>query len=179
MTYNQSSEQAQLYSVVLPDGAPIKLNGPLAADESVGDFDFSPDDSYVAFTIYSGEYENAILYRADPLSGDRQLLVDPAAGGVSDFLFTPDSARLVYSVYEDDYSLREIWVVAATGGAPAKVNGPLVAGGGVDRYNISPDGQRVVYTADQEIDQVDELYAATIPDEPAAEIAVYLPVAIR
>ena len=80
---------------------------------------------------------------------------------------------------QDEYTHRELWVVAAAGGAAARVNGPMVAGGGVERYDLSPDGQRVVYSADQEIDQVDELYAATLPDEPAAEMAVYLPVAMR
>lgn len=46
---------------------------------------------------------------------------------------------------------------------PVKLNGPLVAGGQVTFiYVISPDSSRVVYVADQETDEQEELYVASI-----------------
>ena len=46
---------------------------------------------------------------------------------------------------------------------PFKLNGPLVAGGSVYvLFQISPDSDRVVYNADQDTDNVFELFASRI-----------------
>jgi dipeptidyl aminopeptidase/acylaminoacyl peptidase len=42
--------------------------------------------------------------------------------------------------------------------AAVKLNPPPVAGGQVSHFRISPSGGRVVYVADQEVDEVRELY---------------------
>ena len=57
----------------------------------------------------------------------------------------------------------------------------MVEGGAIDNFNLSPDDSRVVYEADQDVDEVEELYAATIPElpEPEPEFGLYLPVALR
>jgi Tol biopolymer transport system component len=194
LVYDESDEQAQLYSVALPDGEPVKLNDPLAADESVGYAEFSPDGSYVLY--YQGNFgivsrfdsadvaSGSRIYRVNPDgSGDPQLIIGEEMGNVADFRITPDSSRIVFAAFEGDvdFSERELYAVAATGGTPAKLNGPLVEGGGIDSFQLSPDSSRVVYWADQEINEVVELYAAAIPTEPEPEPgeSVYLPVAIR
>ena len=43
-----------------------------------------------------------------------------------------------------------------------KLNGPLVSGGDVDEFRVSPDSSRVVYRADQDTDNVDELYSVPL-----------------
>jgi hypothetical protein len=52
----------------------------------------------------------------------------------------------------------------------------LVEGGSIHRYNISPDDSRVVYEADQDIDEVEELYAVTLPE---LEWKLFLPLISR
>ena len=47
---------------------------------------------------------------------------------------------------------------------PTKLNGVLVPGGGVEAFDIGPDGAAVVYLADQEIDQMFELFATGLTD---------------
>ena len=64
-------------------------------------------------------------------------------------------------------------------GVAVKLNGPLVAGGGIQRFSVSPDGSRVVYQADQDADEVEELYGATLPEGPATEMKLFLPVSLR
>ncbi len=47
--------------------------------------------------------------------------------------------------------------------APAtKLNMPLPAGGSVVEFRITPDGSRVVYRADQDVDNVFELYSVPV-----------------
>ena len=40
-----------------------------------------------------------------------------------------------------------------------KLNSALPPGGDVDRFQFSPDGSRVLYLAEQDTDEVDELYS--------------------
>jgi hypothetical protein len=41
---------------------------------------------------------------------------------------------------------------------------PLAEGRFINSFKISPDDSRVVYIADQDLEQVVELYATTLPD---------------
>ncbi|MEM6572969.1 MAG: hypothetical protein AAF736_01770, partial [Pseudomonadota bacterium] len=47
-------------------------------------------------------------------------------------------------------------------GGPVRLNGLLVEGGDIRSSTISPDGAAVVYVADQDIDEVFELYSVSI-----------------
>ena len=56
-----------------------------------------------------------------------------------------------------------VYSVPVDGGAPqVRLNGALAPGGEVDDIDISPAGNRVVYTADQDTDEVIELYSVLI-----------------
>src|SRR5262245_3739087 len=55
-------------------------------------------------------------------------------------------------------------------GAPLRLNPPLVAGGAVQQFRLSPDAQRVVYLADQETDEVFELYSVPTGGGPATKL---------
>jgi len=58
------------------------------------------------------------------------------------------------------------------GAAPTKLNGTLVSGGDVSvNPRTSPDSSRVVYQADQDADEVFELYSNTLDDTPEEGIA--------
>ena len=58
------------------------------------------------------------------------------------------------------------------GGAGVKLNGLLPAGGNVDYsgFAISPDSARVVYSADQQTDEVYELFSVPIGGGPVTKL---------
>jgi len=91
-----------------------------------------------------------------------------AAGGDvnSDFLISPDSSRVVYWADQQVDDIYELYSVPLAGphSAGVKLNGALVAGGNIfcEGYQISPDSSRVVYLADQQTDEVFELYSVPL-----------------
>ncbi len=87
-----------------------------------------------------------------------------AGGTVSFFHISPDSSRVVYLADQDTDNVSELYSVPLTGGLPTKLNGALVTGGDVQccNFSISADSARVAYLADQDTDNVTELYSVPI-----------------
>ena len=172
-----TDEVFELFSVPAGGGVPVKLNGPLAAggDVGTGGFKFSPDSSrvlYVADQITVGLTE---LFSVASTGGTPVKLNGPlTAGGLSGTAeFSPDGSRVLYLGNQVDSGLG-LYLVPSAGGTtvhhtsgatPVRVSGPLVAGGsflspGGSRF--SPDGSVIVYTADQDTDDVFEIYARIV-----------------
>jgi hypothetical protein len=63
----------------------------------------------------------------------------------------------------------ELYAVPIVGGLVEKLNGSLVSGGDVTEWRISPDSRRVVYRADQDADEVFELYSVDLVDGIAGD----------
>jgi len=55
-------------------------------------------------------------------------------------------------------------------GAPYQISGDMVTFGDVGVFQISADGQRVIYRADQDQDDVFELYSVSIAGGSAVKI---------
>ncbi len=78
------------------------------------------------------------------------------------------SADVLWVVYTADQDTDEVFEVYSRSidgaGAPTKLNAPMVAGGDVtfSVVRVSPDATRVVYRADQDTDEVYEVYSRTI-----------------
>jgi Tol biopolymer transport system component len=89
-------------------------------------------------------------------------------GNVDDYLFSPDSQRVVYVADQGKDEVWELYSAPMDGSSAAvKLNADLTENG--DIYNapwaavkISPDSQRVIYIADQDSDEVWELYSVPI-----------------
>ena len=62
-------------------------------------------------------------------------------------------------------------IPAAVRGTTMKLNPPLVNGGNVTSSRISPDGTRVVYRADQDTDEVFELYSVPLAGGPSTKLS--------
>jgi Tol biopolymer transport system component len=98
-------------------------------------------------------------------------------GDVVEFQLAPDGTRLVYRADQDVDGVFELYGVSLDGGTPVRLNGALVAGGSVGRdfehaFRISPDGSRVVYMADEEQDDVLELFSAPLDGSgPAVKLS--------
>src|SRR5262245_11928028 len=95
-----------------------------------------------------------------------------SGGDVAEFQVAPDGSRVVYRADQDVDGVFELFSVSIDGGAAIKLNAPLGAGGSVGldfihNFRISPDGSRVVYWADQEEDEVFELFSVPIDGSQA------------
>src|SRR5262249_54233631 len=82
-----------------------------------------------------------------------------------------DGTHVVYVADQLTDGVPELFCAPIDGSTPAaRVSGPMVAGGGVrvdsscrPPFAITPDGTQVVYVADQDTDDVFELYRAPLP----------------
>jgi Tol biopolymer transport system component len=175
----QTDGVLELYSVPLagPAGAGVKLNGALVAGGDVNYFQISPDSSRVIYQADQQTDEVWELYSlplAGPAGAGVKLNGALAAGGDvdDDFQVSPDSSRVIYLADQQTDEVYELYSVPLAGPASAgvKLNGVLVAGGDVWDFEISPDSSRVVYWADQETDEVVELYSIPLTGPAAARV---------
>ncbi len=95
-----------------------------------------------------------------------------AGGDVAEFRISPDGSRAVYRADQEIDGVHELFSVSTDGGPSRKLNGALAPGGqvGLDfvhSFRISPDGSRVIYWADQEVDELFELFSAPIDGSQA------------
>lgn len=112
----------------------------------------------------------ALLAWPAPLFAAQGFRLSPAlvsGGDVVEFQVAPDGSRVVYRADQDVDGAFELFSVALEGGPPVRLNAPLAAGGSVGQdfvhaLRISPDGSRVVYWADQDADEVFELFSVPL-----------------
>ena len=160
-------------SEVVRVSGPMQINGGLA-DAYTG-WAFSPDGG-------------AVVYVADPRERDRfELFATPSRGGlpmrvsgdlVRDgdvlrlFTISPDSRWVVYAADQSTDEVLELYRVPTLGGVPVKLSGTMTPGGSVcpSCTRISPDSRRVVYAADQDTDDMLELYSVSI--EGGAQVKI-------
>ena len=176
----------ELYSVPIagPADDGVKLNRPLPSGAyglAIG-FEISPDSSRVVYHADQDTVRVLELYSvpiAGPSSSGVKLngpLVDGGQVLMYGFQISPDSSKVVYRADQETDNVDELYSVPTTGPASdgVRLNDPLVAGGDVYfDYQISPDSSQVVYQADQDTDDVVELYVAGV------EHFVYLPLVLR
>jgi Tol biopolymer transport system component len=178
----QTNEVYELYSVPItgPALAGVKLNGAMVAGGGVSwaDFAVSPDSQYVVYRADQQIRDVAELYSVPimgPAGAGVKLNGSLVAGGdvSSRLLISPDSGRVIYSADQEVDEVYELYSVPITGpaGAGAKLNGPLPFGGDVlPEFLISVDSARVVYVADQQVDEVYELYSVPVAGPAGAGI---------
>ena len=129
----------------------------------VNSFQISPDGRYAVYladqdTDGVNELYSVLLGGGSPV---RLNPILPSGRNVTSFQISPDSSRVVYQANQETATVFELYSVPLGGPAAAgiKLNGALVAGGNVCLdFQISPDSGRVIYRADQETDEVFELF---------------------
>lgn len=141
------------------------LLSPLVSGAGILAAALSPDGSRIAV---AGSIDNADifeLYVVNP--GDSTPVVKVSGpmvsgGNVSGFYWSPDSTRLAYRADQDSDGIFELYTVFADGAGRVKVSGVMTTGGAVLPNTIawSPDSNWLAYEADQEEDEVFQLYAA-------------------
>ncbi len=184
-----TNDQFDLYSVPITGGAAVRLSS-LAFRSLVGEFAISPNNQrvvYIADQIGNGVNE---LYSVAITGGSPTRLNSllPAGGAVATFEISNDSARVAYIGDQNTDEVFELYSVPLTGGALVRLNSPLLPGRSValgsycigqrnqweqehgfySPFLISPNSQRVVYCADQDADNVPELYSVPLNGSSAA-----------
>lgn len=164
----------------------LRLSSPLPAGRSIYRIAATPDGSravYEVSEVQSGQLKVLQIWSA-PIDGSQAaLLLTPplvASGQIWDRDLSPDGSRVVYLADQEIDERFELFSVPTDGSAAAvKLNSPLVAGGDVSLMGfesfegcaiaISRDSSRVVYFADQDTDDIEELYSVPI-DASAAPV---------
>jgi Tol biopolymer transport system component len=133
-----------------------------------------------------------VLYRANPVVGNRFELFRVSSGGssapvqlsgplvsggrVSSFALSLDQSRIVYLADAVVDEVFELYSVPLAGGPVVRLDA-LPSFADVSSYGIDPDSQRVVYLADRDADNVLELFEAPLDGSaPAERLNASLPV---
>ena len=141
----------------------IKVSGLMPPFGDVGPiFQISPDGRYAVY-LADQDTDGVLELYSVLLGGGSPVRLNPPlpfGRNVTSFRISPDSSRVVYLTDQQTDNVIELYSVPLGGPAAAgiKLNGALVAGGNVGIFQISPDSSRVVYRADQDTDEVFELY---------------------
>ncbi len=164
----------------LPATAAVrKLNAPLPAGGYVTGFEVSSDGRFVVYHADQHIHEVYELFSVPAAGGSpvRLNLPLPPGGDVISFQVSQDGSRVVYIADQQTDETFELFSAPIDGPASAsiKLNPPLVAGGDVDYFEISADGKRVVYRADQQSDEVNELFSVPIDGPASASIKLNPP----
>jgi Tol biopolymer transport system component len=158
--------RSELYIVnIASPGVSTRLNPPLSINRDVIDFAISPDGTRVVYRADQDSpdvFELYLVNVANPgVSTKLSAPVTPGGWVRTGFSFSPDGTRVVYRADQDQVDTLELFVVdIASPGVAKQVNPQLIAGGNVyTSFGFSPDGARIAYIADQDADEVLELYA--------------------
>ena len=159
----------------LPDGSapPIVLNATTNSARGTRALRVSPDGQLVLYVADDDTDERYELWRAPLLGGSAPVrLSQPLSGNLdvtADLVLSRDGSRVAFRADADQDEVYELYSVSVAGGPVAKLSGTMVAGGDIPaalgtpripQFEFSPDGSRVVYRADQDADEVYELYSA-------------------
>ena len=144
-------EPGELLYTIEADG-----NGRALLGANVHTFALSPDESQVVFL--SGTPSSSLLQIA-PIDGSSvTALAGP--GAIESPQVSPDSVVVVFIATVPSTDFRGLFAVAATGGAPLLLNGPMIPGGrGVRDFAISPVGGSIVYREERDADERLELWS--------------------
>jgi len=135
---------------------------------TVTSMEISPDSSRVVYFSDPNTSGVAELYSVPLAGGPPTRLSGPlvAGGAVQFFDISADGSRVVYIADQDTDEVCELYSVPTDGSvAPVKLNGALDEYGSLLPYysfQISADSSRVVYHANQDADNVWELYSVPI-----------------
>ncbi|MSR63153.1 MAG: hypothetical protein EXS08_11985 [Planctomycetes bacterium] len=168
----------ELFAVAIDGSAgPLALHPPLVPGGDVIEQHLSPDGSCVVFLADAATDEVFELFRARITAPGIPLRLNaalPPNGDVTPgFSIRAGSLRVVYRADQEQNNVHELFEVPLNASLPpSKLNAPLVTGGDVlGDFQVSPDGKRVLYRADQERDEVYELFMAFDATSPGRRVS--------
>ena len=133
---------------------------------SVLSYEFSPDGRFLVYRSLVNTVTNDVRLISASLqfSGSVQLAAGGPGRQVTSFKISPDGQHVVYRLDKNSLGVFELFVRPIDGStAGGKLNpSPFPNTADVFDFAISPDSNRVVYIADQDNDNVRELYSTSI-----------------
>ncbi len=153
-------ERFELYSVPVNGGSVFKLNASLVAGGDVTLQGGGIYDSTVLFVADQDVDEQFEVYSVPAIGGTPLKLSGTMAAGGDHVGTNFDDTRAAIRMDQLSDEVIELFGVRPAGGVPLRLNAPLVAGGDVvalDFTSVSPGN--LVYMADQDVDEVYELYS--------------------
>jgi len=153
-----------LFSVPV-DGseAPLEIAPREANPVDIEELRLSPTGDEVLYVVRGGIYQDDELYQA-AVGGSHEPREIGVVHGAPQYLFSPDSTRVLVRTSTVPNGSVELFTAPADGSSSlVPVNDPLVPGGNVTAFSPLPVGDAVLYRADQDEDEVFELYIAPLP----------------
>lgn len=169
----------------------LSSDGPLPIGGDVEGFIISADSHYLVYAIARGGLPDIAQQRlagdalvinlySVPMDGSKQprLLNNPQGNGGNGlrFIISNDSSQVIYGPALGEGLTQLINTAIDDRSKPVPLDIPLAEGRVITDFNLSPDDSRVVYTADQDLEEVVELYATTLPD---LAWELFLPLSLR
>ncbi|MHC4458897.1 MAG: TolB family protein, partial [Planctomycetota bacterium] len=160
---------------VPPDGSdpPTEVSAISGSPFDVLEFKWAPDSSWLAYRADQNTEEVYELFTARlisvvPTVFDTPIKVHPNLTGnkdVKEFKWSPDSSRIAYRAEQDTDNVVELYTSppdSSTGNTKINPN-TFVPGQNVTAFAWAPDSSRLAYRADQDANDVFELYTS-LPD---------------
>ena len=182
-----TDEVFELYSVPVAGGTVTKISASMVSGGDALEFNISPNSARVVYradqiTDGVGELFSVPIGGGTPVKLNGTLvsggsLVNPGAGFTS-FLISANSATIVYDADQDTDEKFEIYSVPIAGPATSgiKLNGTLLpANGDIRNFQLDGVNTRVVYAADQNVDEVFELFSVPMGGGVATKLNSTLP----
>lgn len=141
-----------------------KLNGPLVSGGNVISFALTPDKSAVVYIADQQTDEVFELWRVSIATPGVSVKLNGTlilGGDVTAFTITPDGTSVVYRADQRIDQVFELFrVLFATPQASTLLNPAFLFGSGksVTQFAVTPDSTKVVYIANQDANNVNELY---------------------
>lgn len=154
----------ELYGVSLTNGEVGKYNGDLVTGGNVHSFKISPDGQWVVYLADQETNQVNELYSNTILGGGWEKLNDPIIypGNVQNYKITPNSQGVVYTSNPDGI-LNKMQLysnyITGLGDGPYELSDLTFNGASVSDFDVTPNSLGVVYNADQDTDEIDELYS--------------------
>jgi roadblock/LC7 domain-containing protein len=180
-----------LFAVPVGGGSIQRLSGPFPPDSrGVLEFRVAKSVDRVAFVAAQAVSSTAELFESPLAAGSARRVHPPIASGtgvIQSFLsifggntisFAQNDKRVVYAANAiGDGTVRAYSAPLLQAGAVVTLNGPLVISGNVFGVIANPVDNTVLYLADQDTDEIAELYKSA--DVKVAGGPVFLPAALR
>ncbi|MGH9502805.1 MAG: protein kinase domain-containing protein, partial [Terriglobales bacterium] len=109
--------------------------------DTIVDVTFTPDGSFLDYTVFTGQDQNGKVYQTPVLGGTPRLLLDKADTGVS---FSPDGTQMTYALLDIQSGKVGVMIAKSDGSGARKVAdhpGSIANSGFAVRW--SPDGRRI------------------------------------
>jgi Tol biopolymer transport system component len=167
IAYMASQDTANVFElyVVNADGSGlVKVSGTITnPDGDVDDISWSPDSSKIVYNVdgdIDGVYE---IYVVNSDGTGRSKVSGALVAGrfAINPKWSPDSSKIVYIADQDTNDVFELYVVNSDGSGLIKVSGTMMdleSDVGLSNFTWSPDGSKIAYRADQDTNEVFELY---------------------